>query len=185
LAVNKWALAGVLLTSLTGCARAEPAVIPKEQNTVEALLADVAGKNSLEDAIGADDADLRRAFAPNDMKLHGCVKLIDGATLVGTGCPSTFVVFGPYVRAPANSDVRVHFDIESRDVLKVVSDFVSSNAKQFHGATEDQILKPEVPATLGYRIHVFDSAAAVEARVGVQSNKPVNFTITNFALTIQ
>lgn len=132
-----------------------------------------------------EDRALRRGYGPKDMKSHVCATSRDDGTFVGERCPSGIVVFGPYVTAPAGSDVRLRFSISSSVALKVRSDFVSDGAKQFHGALDEQTIPAHEPRTLGYRVHVFDSARAIEARIGISSDVPASFKIANFELSVQ
>ncbi len=132
----------------------------------------------------ADERTLRHSYYSNIMKLHECVKLNDDGSLTGVDCPSTLVVFGPYIAAPANSNVQVHFDVEAPSQLSVMSDVLSDGAKQFHGAFDDRDVRPNERTSVHYRIHLFDAVRALEARVGIRSGRPASFRITNYKLTI-
>lgn len=133
----------------------------------------------------ADEGALRHAYYSNIAKLHECVHLKDDGSLRGESCPSTLVVFGPYISAPANSNVHVRFDIDSTSHLTLMSDVLSNNARQFHGALEEKAVRANERTRVQYRIHIFDSVHALEARVGVRAEGPVTFNITDYSLTIE
>jgi hypothetical protein len=133
----------------------------------------------------ADEGGLRHAYYSNIAKLHECVHLNDDGSLRGESCPSTLVVFGPYISAPANSNVHVRFDIDSTSHLTLMSDVLSNSAKQFHGALEERAVRANERARVQYRIHIFEPVHALEARIGVRAESPVNFSITDYSLTIE
>ena len=132
-----------------------------------------------------DGRALRRSYGSDIMKVHECVSVTDDGIMRGTACPSTVVVFGPYITAPGNADVKFRFDIESESSLSVMSDVLSDDAKQFHGAVEEQQVKPNEKAIVQYRIRLFEPARALETRIGIRTDKPANFTIARIALTIE
>jgi hypothetical protein len=172
-----------------GCANAEARreADPEIMSSVTAAVRaeDGSGNPAVKAALDDDDPSLRRSYGSNEMKVHACATRQDDGTLVGEGCPSGIVVFGPYVSAPANANVRLQFEIESPTQLHVMSDVLSSSAKQFHAALEDEVLQPNQPRTVSYRIHLFDSARALEARIGIRADEPSRFKISNLQLSVQ
>jgi hypothetical protein len=128
---------------------------------------------------------LRRSYSSSDMKFHACATPEEDGTIIGKQCPSAIVVFGPYVTVPADADIRLRFDITSPMAVKLTSDVLSNSARQFHGALEEQDLAANQKRTISYRIHVFDSVNTLETRVGVRTDVPLDFTITDLRLTIQ
>jgi hypothetical protein len=132
-----------------------------------------------------DDAALRTIYKASDMRLHECAKLQADGSVVGENCPSAFIVFGPYVAAPGNADVRLTFDIESGGDVVVASDVVSAMAKTFHGAMDEQAVSATAPRRLTYRIHFFQPTYALETRLWVRGEGASNFKISNLALEVK
>jgi hypothetical protein len=135
------------------------------------------------EAAASENPALRRAYGIGDMMLGTCAKRAD-STIVGAKCGNGYVVFGPYVEVPANSEVRVTFELHALGKLEFSSDIVS-NVRQILGVLEAQSLAAGESRKLGYRIHLSEAAKALEARVWVSSEKPVDFEIKNLALTVQ
>jgi hypothetical protein len=132
-----------------------------------------------------DDKALRRGYGPADMKLAQCATLEKDGTILGNGCPSNFVVFGPYVSAPGNSNLRISFEIQSDGPIAVTSDAISEVGKRFHGVMDEQTISSGEKRKLGYGIHLFEPVTALEARIGVRADKPVKFKITNLTINVQ
>jgi hypothetical protein len=155
-------------------------------STVSALVtADDAPPGSKARAlIDKDEASLRRSYGVTDMKTHPCVTAQEDGAIVGKQCPSALVVFGPYVTVPANSDVQLRFDIEASTKVTIMSDVLSDGAKRFHGALDDEAIQPQQSRTVSYKIRVFDGVSALESRIGLRADAPVDFKITNLKLTI-
>jgi hypothetical protein len=119
------------------------------------------------------------------MKLHPCAKLNDDGSVTGKACPSSLVVFGPYVSVPNKSEVQLRFDIESPSELQLTSDVISDSAKQFHGALDELLLSANDKRSVSYRLHVFETARTLEARIGLRAQGPIDFTITDLALNVR
>jgi len=132
-----------------------------------------------------DNPELRRSYSSKEMKLHTCAKLNDDGSVTGKGCPSSLVVFGPYVSVPGRSEVQLRFDIESPRELQLTSDMISDSAKQFHGALDELLLSAHAKRSVSYRLHVFETARTLEARIGLRAQGPIDFTITNLSLNIR
>jgi hypothetical protein len=128
---------------------------------------------------------LRRAYGPADMRTAECAKLDKAGTIVAEGCPNNYVVFGPYVRAPGNSNLRVSFEVQSDTAIDVTSDAISDVGKRFHGVMDEQHIAAGEKRRLGYGIHLFEPANALEARIAVRSETPAKFKITNLSIVIQ
>jgi hypothetical protein len=85
---------------------------------------------------------------------------------------------------PANSDVRVSYEIQSPEKIGVGGDMVSDVGKKLHGSMDEQSVGANELRKIGYSIHLFEPAKALEVRVGVHGIGPVDFKITNFNVTI-
>ncbi len=178
---------GVVLGLAVGCEAARASRSGDSQplvTTVESLGIEADAASMLID-VSADDKGLRRSYGADMLKFHGCVQMAEDGTMRGEGCPSALVAFGPYISAPGNANVRFRFDIESEDPLTVMSDVLSDGAKQFHGAVDEQHVSPNEKLTVQYRLHLFDPASSLETRIGIRSDTPASFTITNVALDIE
>jgi hypothetical protein len=150
-----------------------------------AALGDPNGSIDAAAELDGSDESLRRVYLPEDMKLHPCAVPRPDGSIVGEGCPSALVVFGPYVSVPANADVKLRFDIESATGLLFASDVLSDRAKQFHGSLDEQFLLPKEKRTISYRVRIFDAARTLETRIGIRSDEPASFTISNLKVSIQ
>jgi hypothetical protein len=180
--------AGIVASALWfGCATAEAtrdADSKQVSSSVSPLTVD--DPSSTDDPkVAGEEAALRRAYGASDMKMHPCAASQEDGSIVGKQCPSALVVFGPYVTVPSKSDVKLRFDIESPTSLRVMSDVLSNSAKQFHGAVEEQMIQAREKRTVSYRIHVFDAVRALETRIGIRTDAPVDFTITNLTLSVE
>ncbi len=131
-----------------------------------------------------DDKTLRRAYGPAELKLAKCASLEKDGTVLGKQCLSNYVVYGPYVNAPANSTLRISFDIQSDSPVLVKSDVSSEAGKRFHGEFDEHQIQAGEKHTLSYGIHLFEPATAVEARIGLRAENPVDVRITNLAVQV-
>lgn len=174
-----------LLALVIGCATAEASRELESKSFAATARAENSANSDLSAIVAQDDEGLRRTYTAADMKTHPCTSKQDDGTIVGTKCPSSIVVFGPYVVVPSNADVRLQFDIESSAPLQLNSDVLSSGAKQFHAALEEQTIVPNQRGTVRYRVHLFDAARSVETRIGIKATEPVDFTISNLAVIVQ
>lgn len=157
-----------------------------QDDSQEVLSALEATSDSVEvPAEAEDDPALRRSYGAAEMKLNECMKVQADGSIVGEQCPSAFVMFGPYMTTPSNADVRLTMEIEAIDGLSVSSDIVSSLAGKFHGSVEDVELKPKEKRRVAYKIHLFNAADGVEARLWVKGAGPSNFRISDFALEVK
>jgi hypothetical protein len=132
-----------------------------------------------------DDSALRRKYGPAEMKLHECARLDESGMIEGTKCPDAFVLFGPYIAVPASADLNVSFEIESQGDLQVISDVVSAFGKISHGGMDDQTIVANEKRKLAYRIHMFQWADSVEARLWVRNDNGTNFKISNLAVEVR
>jgi hypothetical protein len=131
-----------------------------------------------------DDAELRRSYAAKDIKLAPCARLMKDDTIAAEGCANGIVTFGPYFSAPAGSDVVLRFDITPSAPLLVASDMVSGG-KLFHAALDPVAVAPGAARSVGYKVHFFDAATGIEARIGTHAEKPAAFQISNVRITVQ
>lgn len=179
----RFAAYALLLASVSACTNGSAGT---DQPSVEEPLPALGGEGDDEEIEPrGDDKALRRKYASAEMRRHECVNLGPDGSFVGSNCPSGCVLYGPYLTAPTNADVRLAFEIESSSKLTLLTDLVSAQGKTYHGATEDLVLNPSEKRTLGYRVHFFQPAHSVEGRVWVQGEEPANFRIYNFRLEIE
>jgi hypothetical protein len=119
------------------------------------------------------------------MKLHDCMMMQPDGSIVGENCPSAFVLFGPYLSAPPNSDIDLAFTIEPSNGVMVSSDVVSEVAKNFHGAFRDQEVAANETRKMAHRVHFFSPAEGVETRLWVRGDGPTRFKISSFAIDVR
>jgi hypothetical protein len=138
-----------------------------------------------ESSAAIDDSALRRSYGPSEMKFHECMMLQADGSIVGENCPSAFVLFGPYISAPNNSDVDLTFTIEPSNKIVMSSDIVSEVAKNFHAALRDEEIAPNEVRKVAYRVHFFQPVNGVETRLWIRGDGPTRFKIANFALDVK
>lgn len=127
----------------------------------------------------------RRVYGPGDFALDKCAKRA-GGDIVGAACGGGFTVFGPYVEAPANSDVEFVLEVEPSSDATVVADVVSDVGSVFHAATPPVLVKKGERRWTGVRVHLFSHATKLEARVAVNADgKPVDYKIRGLALNVR
>jgi len=143
-----------------------------------------AASSDAQPVTAADDAKLRRKYGPAEMKYNGCAKRQEN-TIVGRGCPSTIVVYGPYVAVPANSEIDFSFEIQATSAVNVYSDMFAQVGKRALGALNTQAIPANEKRKLGYRINNKDADTALEARVWVHGTGPTDFEITNLSVTVR
>jgi hypothetical protein len=181
--VTRRTFAGLFFALTSGCANAEAGRKPDIKQTGLAVQPTTAQEAT--EMVDEDDQALRRSYSSSDMKIHSCVRLQEDGSIVGKDCPSGIMVFGPYVSAPSNSNLRLQFEIESPTQISVMSDVLSASATQFHAALEEQVVEAQTRESFRYRIHLFGAARALEARIGLRSAGSADFTISNFLLNVQ
>jgi hypothetical protein len=133
----------------------------------------------------AIDAALRRSYGGKEMALQKCMKTDKSGAIVGENCPPGMLMFGPYVRVPRDSDVRLTFDIQSDQKIGVTSDIVSSVGTKFHGAMDEQTVEAKSARNVSYALRMSEEADALEARVWLRSERPASFKITNLELAVK
>ena len=127
---------------------------------------------------------VRRGYGPVDMKLSPCMSMENDHTIVGKGCSTSIVVFGPYVGVPADSDVDISFEVETRAKAAFVSDVVSHSAQQFHGSLLEQWVDAGQKRLFGYRVHVFKPVASLESRIFIRADTPADFKIRDLVVNV-
>ena len=177
-----------LVVLAVACDR-DPADVPSNPilpppTAIEASSSEAASASVPEPA-ASNSAMLRRGYGPIDMKLNPCVSLEDDHTLVGKQCASGAVVFGPYANAPADADVDVAFEIETKTPLVLGADMVSNSAQQFHGALLEQQIDPGARRSFGYRVHLFKGVSGLESRLFVRASAPADFKIHSLVVTVR
>jgi hypothetical protein len=128
---------------------------------------------------------LRRAYSAADMRFHACAALGGDGRVVGHDCPAGVVVSGPRIVAPTHSDVRVRFEIESEGGVKLMSAVVSDDVRRVHGGLDLQTLSAHEKLTVTYGVHVFEAAPALEARIALRGDAPLDFHITNLEIEVR
>jgi hypothetical protein len=174
----------VLVAVLTACSSKGEQDGSQVAQEVQSALGST-GDGDADQAAPVDDPALHRTYGVADMRMHECMKVQPDGSVLGDNCPSAFVMFGPYLTSPPNADLKLTFDIESSSKLVVTSDVVSSLAKNFHGAMDDQEIAPRQARRIGYRIHFSRPAEGVEARLWVRGDGPSSFQISNFSLEVR
>lgn len=166
---------------LSGCAN------PENDASSIAQLGDLVPKSTETErqAAAPDDSVYRRSYGASDVKVHECATVQDDGTIVGENCPSAFVVFGPYVFAPNNSDASLSLDLEASSKLVIAGDIVSSAAKNLHAAIGDQELAAGETRRIAYKVHFYQPAEGVEARFWIRGDDPTSFKIRQLALEIR
>lgn len=144
--------------------------------------ADVDDEDAL---VAAEEAELRRGYGAVDMRFGACVTRPNESTLSGEGCPSGFVVYGPYVTVPANSEIDVTFEFKASHRVEVYADIVSRMASQTLAGLNRQVVEAGVKQKLGYRVHVFSAEVQVESRIGMTAEPGTNFEITNLSMSVR
>jgi hypothetical protein len=119
------------------------------------------------------------------MTFAPCATRESDTVIVGKGCSSAIVVYGPYVSAPANSDVEVSFRIEAKTRIALVSDVVSNTARNFHGGLLEKTLEPGTEHLVGYKVHLFRGADALESRIFVRGDAPADFRIKDLVVNVR
>jgi hypothetical protein len=119
------------------------------------------------------------------MRFAPCATRESETVIVGKGCAPSIVVYGPYVSAPANSDVEVSFRIEAKTRVALVSDIVSNMAQSFHGGLLEHTLEPGVEHSVGYKVHLFRGVDTLESRIFVRSDVPADFQIKDLVVNVR
>jgi hypothetical protein len=131
------------------------------------------------------DADLRRGYGIVDMRFDGCVKRQNDHTVLGDSCPTGFLIYGPYVPVPANSEIDVSFDVRpSKDIL-IYADIVSQMGKQTLAGLNRQRVAAGQLQKVGYRVHVFNADVNVESRIGMDAEPGTHFELSNLTMTVR
>ncbi|HTV17154.1 MAG TPA: hypothetical protein VMG12_00745 [Polyangiaceae bacterium] len=136
-------------------------------------------------ALQTEDAELRRGYGVVDMRYEPCVIARGDQALQGEGCASGFLIYGPYVNVPAKSEVEITFDIQPTQRVEVYADIVSQMGKQALAGLNPQTIEAGVNQRLGYRVHIAKADQFVESRIGMRAATPVQFSITNYTMTVR
>lgn len=178
-------LVTALALPLTACGHSAKADAPPKptETTTGTLLAHPSSEGA-EAALDQDDPELRRGYGVVDMRYEPCVTAQDDQALRGEGCPSGFLIYGPYVNVPAKSEVEVTFDVQPTQRVEIYADIVSQMGKHALAGLNAQVIEPGVTHRLGYRVHISRADRFVESRIGVRSPSPVGFSISNYTMTV-
>jgi hypothetical protein len=153
---------------------------PSPAARTNALSPEAAGKRA------SDDSALRRTYGISDIKLATCLTLLEDGSLEGKDCENGIVTYGPYVTAPAASDLFLSFDIKAAGTIQVASDVVSHGGEgATHAAIEAVRVKAGSATHLGYNVHFFEQATDIEARISIHAKAPTSFTITDIKLAVR
>jgi hypothetical protein len=99
--------------------------------------------------------------------------------------PVDFIVFGPHVHAPANSNLWVDFDIVADMPLAVTSDAISEVDRRFHAAMNEQPIAKGERRNLGFGTHLSEPTTGLETRIAIRADKLAKFTIKNLSVRIE
>jgi hypothetical protein len=176
-----------LLACVSGCsnsAGAEPPPAVSSEPSQRTLVEPLLGGDKADDK-AAEDAALRRGYGVVDMRANPCVKRDGDKAFLGERCPDLFLIYGPYVKVPANSDIEVSFDVTVSQRMEVYADIVSQMGGQTLAGLSRQVVEPGSARRLGYRVHVFSESADVESRIGFGGMADAGFTIANLTMTVR
>lgn len=134
---------------------------------------------------GSENDDLRRGYGAVDMRFNPCVTRINDHLLHGSACPPGFVIYGPYVPVPSNSDIEVAFELKPTKRVEVYADIVTRMAAQTLAGLSRQVIEAGDTHKLGYRVHVFNADVQVESRIGLSTEPGTDFEITNLTMTVR
>ena len=178
------AISASLLTCF-GCnsAVAEPPPVVSSEPSKAVVEPLSAGDTADEKA--AEDAALRRGYGVVDMRSNPCVKRDGDKAFLGERCPDLFVIYGPYVKVPANSEIEVSFDVTVSQRMEVYADIVSQMGGRTLAGLSRQVVEPGPARRLGYRVYVFSDSQDVESRIGFGGMADAGFTIANLTMTVR
>jgi hypothetical protein len=128
---------------------------------------------------------LRRTYGAAELKIHECASVEPDGSVKGRQCPSAFVVFGPYVASPANSNLHVRFEVEAQDRIVVSGDVVSQSTRKFHGSFGDTAIDSDHPATIDFKVNVPLATQGIEARIYIRADKPASFDFRNLNVAVE
>jgi len=132
----------------------------------------------------ASDGSLRRGYGPKDIRLGPCGSLTSDRVIKAANCQTGFVVFGPYVSVPANSDVEYYFEVEAITKVSLMTDIVSDMGARFHAAINEQTFDAGTRRWVSYRVHVTEPATQLEGRIHIRADEPASFKINDLVLTV-
>jgi hypothetical protein len=144
-----------------------------------------AAQESEDGLAGSENDELRRGYGAVDMRFNSCVTRVDEHLLNGSGCPSGFVIYCPYVPVPSNSDIEVAFEFKPTKRVEVYADIVTRMAAQTLAGLSRQVIEAGDTQKLGYRVHVFNADVQVESRIGLSAEPGTDFEITNLTMTVR
>jgi hypothetical protein len=142
-------------------------------------------QTSLANILDEGEPELRRGYGVVDMRFDECVRAQGDQALRGDACSNGFLIYGPYVNVPANSELEVTFDVLSSQTIDVYADIVSQMGKQSLAGLNPQTIEAGAPRRLGYRVNIFKPDQFVESRIGFRSPTPIGFAITNYTMTVR
>jgi hypothetical protein len=171
---------GSLLATAAACRENDQPILLGSATLPLALGAEGPSKAATTEAEQA----LRRTYGAAEMNRHECTTLEADGTIAGDNCPAAFVIFGPYVTVPVNSNLHIRFDIESANSLFVSGDVVSNHTRQFHGSFGDRPISAAQKQYIDYKINFALTTEAVEARVFIRADAPSTFKITNLVVGV-
>jgi hypothetical protein len=176
-----------LLLSACGRQNTDAEKTPAISSQRAALTVQPASPSELGEVGGeaAEASDLRRGYGMVDMRFNSCVKLENGTTFVGNGCASGFVIYGPYVPVPRNSEIEVSFEVKPSRRIEVYADVVSQMGTHTLAGLSRQVVEAGSRHKLGYRVHVSNADTNVESRIGMTVEPDVKFEISNLTMTVR
>lgn len=100
-------------------------------------------------------------------------------------CGGGITVFGPYVEAPADSEVDFVFEIQPSADATIAADVVSDIGTIFHAGTPLLLVHASERRWAGVRVHLASHTSKLEARISVNAGKPVNYVIRGLSLDVR
>jgi hypothetical protein len=158
---------------------------PKPKSPATTVTTALSPVNSAE-APSPEDAASRRSYGWKDIKLAPCLTKSDNDSIQAKGCDNGIVTYGPYITAPANSELSFSFDVKTTAPISIGSDIVSHGGQGFtHAAIDPILIEPGSFEHVGYKVRFFERATDTEARIMVHAKASTAFTLTNINVTVR
>jgi phosphoglycerol transferase MdoB-like AlkP superfamily enzyme len=105
------------------------------------------------------------------LALNPCFIKRDGRELVGKACPRSVLVYGPYAKVAAHSDVRVTFELSSEaGSPNVRAEIISGMGQMLYAQSDVVSVKQGSGTTITLNARVDQAIEGLEARLGLINN---------------
>jgi hypothetical protein len=174
-----------------GCEAEMEKPAPAGRGSEAKALSSVAGtraaapSGSSSEGVPIEQPGLRRGYGAKEGKVGQCAKLEGDRVVRGTKCPTGFVVYGQYIKAPPNSDVELRFEIDTQTKIYLSSDIVSGMGTKLHAGLNEQVIDAGTRRWIGYRVHIYGDTPMLEGRIHVRADEPATFAINDLGLTVR